>query len=80
MTRRRRDEVFRLEQEQGRYASHVRPINEMVDALRDQDGRGWMPQVAPWRGGVEARALSILRGCRTESVSRHSPAQRAPGS
>ncbi|MFB6613202.1 uracil-DNA glycosylase [Streptomyces sp. NPDC056367] len=61
MTRRMRDEVFRLEQEQGLYASHVRPINEMVDALRDQDGRGWMPHVTPWHGGVEARALSILR-------------------
>ncbi|WP_254705694.1 uracil-DNA glycosylase [Streptomyces vilmorinianum] len=56
-----REEAFRAEQEQGRYAPHVRPINEMVDALRDQDGRGWMPHVAPWHGGAEARVLSILR-------------------
>ncbi|MFZ3494737.1 uracil-DNA glycosylase [Streptomyces sp. 5.8] len=56
-----RDEAFRMEQEQGRYAPHVRPINEMVDGLRDQDGRGWMPHVAPWHGGAEARVLFILR-------------------
>lgn len=34
MARRMRDEAFRTEQEQGCYAPHVRPINEMVDALR----------------------------------------------
>ncbi|MGQ4388724.1 uracil-DNA glycosylase [Streptomyces sp. SAS_270] len=56
-----RDEAFRVEQEQGRYASHVRPINEMVDALREPEGRGWMPHVAPWHGGAGARVLSILR-------------------
>lgn len=61
MARRMRDEAFRIEQEQRRYATHVRPINEMVDALRDQDGRGWMPHVAPWHGGAEARVLSVLR-------------------
>lgn len=61
MARQMREEAFRIEQEQGRYAPHVRPVNEMVDALRDQDGRGWMPHVAPWHGGVEARVLSILR-------------------
>jgi len=33
----------------------------MVDELRDQDGRGWMPYVAPWHGGTEARVLSVLR-------------------
>ncbi|WP_037622856.1 uracil-DNA glycosylase [Streptomyces aureus] len=61
MARRMREEAFRVEQEQGRYDPHVRPVNEMVDALRDQDGRGWMPHVAPWHGGAEARVLSILR-------------------
>jgi hypothetical protein len=55
------DERFRLEQERARYAPHVRAINEMVDRLRDQDGRGWMPHVAPWHGGVHARVLSVLR-------------------
>ncbi|WP_052762081.1 uracil-DNA glycosylase family protein [Jiangella alkaliphila] len=55
------DPAFRAEQERGRYAPHVRPINEFVDTLRDQDGRGWMPHVAPLHGGVEARLLSLLR-------------------
>lgn len=61
MTRRMREVAFRAEQEQGRYAPHVRPINEMVDRLRQPEGRGWMPHVAPWHGGAEARVLSILR-------------------
>ncbi|WP_327003056.1 uracil-DNA glycosylase [Dactylosporangium sp. NBC_01737] len=39
----------------------MRPINELVDELRDPDGRGWMPYVAPVHGGVNARVLSILR-------------------
>src|SRR5258708_3149377 len=61
VARRMADGKFRLEQHQPRYAPHVRPINEMVDGLRDQDGRGWMPHVAPWHGGVQARVLSVLR-------------------
>src|SRR5690606_25293716 len=54
-------EAFRLQQDAERYAEHVRPINEPVDSLRDQDGRGWMPYVAPVHGGVEASVLSVLR-------------------
>ena len=61
MVRRMANEAFRAEQESSRYAPHVRAVNEMVDELRDQDGRGWMPYVAPWHGGVDARVLSILR-------------------
>lgn len=61
MVRRMADEAFRTEQEKDLYAPHVRAVNEMVDELRDQDGRGWMPYVAPWHGGVEARVLCILR-------------------
>lgn len=61
MARRMADEVFRREQERGRYASHVRPINEFVDSLRDKDGRGWLPHVAPAHGGIHARVLSVLR-------------------
>ncbi|MGQ4378784.1 uracil-DNA glycosylase [Streptomyces sp. SAS_267] len=56
-----REEAFRAEQEEERYAPHVRPINEMVDTLREPEGRGWMPYVAPWHGGADARVLSILR-------------------
>ena len=61
MARRMADESFRVEQEQARYAPHVRAINELVDQLRDPGGRGWMPYVAPWHGGVHARVLSVLR-------------------
>src|SRR5215211_5814233 len=61
MVRRMRDPGFRLEQERGRYAPHVRPVNELVDELRCRHGRGWMPYVAPWHGGVLARVLSVLR-------------------
>jgi hypothetical protein len=61
VTRRMADETFRIEQERARYAPHVRAINEMVDGLRDRDGRGWMPHIAPWHGGVLARVLSVLR-------------------
>lgn len=51
---------FRTEQEAGRYADHVRPINKLVDELSDSE-RGWMPHVAPAHGGVNARVLTILR-------------------
>ncbi|WP_432087423.1 uracil-DNA glycosylase [Streptomyces sp. bgisy095] len=61
MARQMADETFRTDQERNRYAAHVRAINELVDGLRDQDGRGWMPYVAPWHGGTEARLLSVLR-------------------
>lgn len=54
------DPVFRASQEAGRYAPHVRPINELVDGLRG-DARGWMPHVAPLHGGTTARVLSVLR-------------------
>lgn len=60
MPRRMADPRFRAEQEAGRYASHVKPINELVDALRDQ-GRGWMPHVAPLHGGIDASVVSVLR-------------------
>ncbi|MBT2441789.1 uracil-DNA glycosylase [Streptomyces sp. ISL-36] len=55
------EEGFRRAQERDRYAPHVRLVNEMVDDLRGHDGRGWMPYVAPWHGGVDARVLSVLR-------------------
>jgi hypothetical protein len=51
---------FRAEQEAGRYAAHVRPINELVDELSGS-GDGWMPHVAPVHGGIEARVLTVLR-------------------
>jgi hypothetical protein len=58
--RRMRDPLFKRSQEDGIWLPHVRPINELVDQLREQ-GRGWMPYIAPLYGGVEAEMLSILR-------------------
>lgn len=55
------DPVFRADQHARLRDPHVRPINEMVDRLRNQDDRGWMPYVAPLHGGVNARVLSVLR-------------------
>jgi hypothetical protein len=55
------DESFRVEQERNRYAAHVRAINLLVDDLRDPAGRGWIPHVAPWHGGIQARLLFVLR-------------------
>ncbi|MDD7933722.1 hypothetical protein [Actinomycetospora straminea] len=37
---------FRAEQEAGRYAEHVRPINELVDELSGTERR-WLPHVRP---------------------------------
>jgi hypothetical protein len=61
MARLMADVSFRRSQEADRYAAHVRPVNELVDALRDLDDRGWMPHVAPLHGGVDAQLLSVLR-------------------
>ncbi|WP_127782992.1 uracil-DNA glycosylase [Rhodococcus sp. X156] len=61
MVRRMADPQFRAQQQRDRYAPHVRAVNELVDALHGADGRGWLPHVAPWHGGVHARVLSVLR-------------------
>ncbi|WP_229716192.1 uracil-DNA glycosylase [Mangrovihabitans endophyticus] len=37
------------------------PINALVDELHDEQGRGWLPYVAPVHGGTRARVLSVLR-------------------
>ena len=55
-----RDPVFRRSQEDGLRLPHVAPINLLVDELREE-GRGWVPYVAPIYGGIEAEMLSILR-------------------
>jgi hypothetical protein len=41
--------------------SHIAPINYFVAALRDPKGRGWVPEIAPLHGGVDATVLSVLR-------------------
>jgi uracil-DNA glycosylase len=55
-----RDPAFRRSQEEGIRLPHVAAINALVDELREE-GRGWVPYVAPIYGGVDARMLSILR-------------------
>lgn len=54
------NDEFRKQQWEDRYAPHIAPVNRYVDELRES-GRGWAPYVAPLHGGIEARALSILR-------------------
>ena len=46
---------------QDRYASHVAPINRLVDDAFGRPDLGWMPYVAPLHGGIQARVLSVLR-------------------
>jgi hypothetical protein len=56
------DPTFRAEQHATALtAPHIAPINQFVDSIRDRDGRGWAPYVAPLHGGVDAQVLSILR-------------------
>lgn len=52
---------FRAEQRECRFDAHIAPINEFVGTLQNLDGRGWLPEVAPLHGGIDARVLSILR-------------------
>lgn len=56
-----RDPLFRQQQVENLRASHVTPINALVDELIDPTGRGWVPHVAPVYGGVNARVLCIQR-------------------
>lgn len=56
------DPFFRAEQEAAAFSDqHIAPINIFVDSIRDRDGRGWAPYVAPLHGGVDAQVLSVLR-------------------
>ncbi|RIJ50264.1 uracil-DNA glycosylase [Clavibacter lycopersici] len=62
MTRRMADAAFRTAQEcEAATAPHMAPIAAFVAAIRDRDGRGWAPGIAPHHGGVDARVLSVLR-------------------
>ena len=58
--RRMRDAAFRQPQLDAMYAPHVAPVNRYVDELREM-ARGWVPYVAPLHGGIEGRALFLLR-------------------
>jgi hypothetical protein len=56
------DPTFRAEQHATALtAPHIAPINQFVESIRDRDGHGWAPYVAPLHGGVDAQLLSILR-------------------
>jgi hypothetical protein len=55
--RRMADPAFRAAQQAGRDAPHVRAINELVDALRD-DVRGWMPY--PEAGPARCRRRPLV--------------------
>lgn len=62
MSRQMADPDFRTAQSSGAHTeTHIAPINEFVDRIRDRDGRGWVPYVAPLHGGFDAQVLSILR-------------------
>ncbi|NYF09819.1 hypothetical protein HDC94_000975 [Leifsonia sp. AK011] len=55
-----RYEWFRDEQKARLHEPHISPITRLVDELRQQ-GRGWVPYVAPMHGGVSSRLLTVLR-------------------
>lgn len=55
-----RNPEFCRSQEAEIWQPHVAPINALVDALREE-GRGWVPYVAPLYGGIAAEMLSVLR-------------------
>jgi hypothetical protein len=62
MPRRMADPTFRdVQHATAPTAIHIAPISRFVDSIRDRDGRGWAPYVAPLHGGVDAQVLSILR-------------------
>lgn len=65
--RRMRDPEYRRHQHSLVYIDRLAPINQLVDALRSEEGE-WMPYVAPTYGGIEARILAVFRdpGPRTQ--------------
>ncbi|MFE6923801.1 uracil-DNA glycosylase [Nocardia sp. NPDC057663] len=67
LARRMRDPEYRRHQHSLVYIDRLAPINQLVDALRSEQGE-WMPYVAPTYGGIEARILAVFRdpGPRTQ--------------
>jgi hypothetical protein len=61
MARLMRDESFRQDQRAQLMDPHIKPINELVDRLRNPDSGLWAPYVAPMHGGINTRVLSVLR-------------------
>jgi len=61
MCRRMADRTYRAAQWENRYASHIKPINDLVDSLIDAGSNRWVPYVDPIYGGVDAELLCILQ-------------------
>lgn len=61
MARRMAKKEFWQEQLDHLYDGHIAPMNNLVDELKLESERGWVPYVAPMYGGVNARLLSVLR-------------------
>ena len=59
--RKARSPEFRREQWDQRFAPHVAPINQLVDALIVERPGSWMPYVAPYHGGTQAEILLLYQ-------------------
>lgn len=55
------DATYREDLYRRRYDPHVRPVNELVDQLREERDGAFVPYVAPTYGGVNARLLALLQ-------------------
>ncbi|TWS22240.1 hypothetical protein FK268_20955 [Tsukamurella sputi] len=55
------DATYREDLYRRRYDPHVRPVNELVDRLREERDGAFVPYVAPTYGGVNARLLALLQ-------------------
>lgn len=55
------DSTYRADLHRRRYDPHVRPVNELVDALRAEHEDAFIPYVAPTYGGTNARMLALLQ-------------------
>ncbi|WP_158228401.1 uracil-DNA glycosylase [Pseudonocardia sp. MH-G8] len=58
---RMRDADFRADQHSRLRDPHIAPFTDLVDELRAEPGRGWMPYIAPMYGGINASILSVLQ-------------------
>lgn len=56
------------QQRRDTYVEHVKPINDLVDRLREL-GPGDVPYVAPFHGGMSAPVLSVLADPGKKSVA-----------
>lgn len=64
--------AFRHEQWEQRFDRHVEPINRLVDVLIAEKGDHWMPYVAPYHGGTEAKILLLFQDPGRMTATSHS--------